>query len=217
MATFFKYLSYLCFAAAIFLGLKNWIFERGNTFSIDQIEKNGLTTKNSDLHSPSDSNKLTPKTTLGHYFVNDTLVEGIVVYKDVFKKRKYPSKLSSMSELDIKKIENGMGYSELLYGQYSKIGGWVKMDEVTYYDDMFTGEDKGVYLVKSSAINGIVIYKDKLRNKKYKTKIAAMQEIQVSKVSKGMAYTKMFITSNNDIVSGWVEFQYLEFKEKGFF
>ncbi len=214
MASFFKYLFYICIAAAIFLGLKNWLSKSGNSVSKNQIEKNGLTTKESELKSQLDSNKSTPKTTLGHYFVNDTLVEGIFVYRDVFKKRKYPSKLSSMSELDIKKIENGMGYSELLYGQYSNIGGWVKMDEVTYYDDMFPDKEKGDYLVKSSAINGIIIYKDKLRKKKFKTKIAAMQEIQVSKISNGMAYTKMFITSNYDIISGWVEFQYLELKEK---
>jgi hypothetical protein len=213
MATFFKYLSYLCFAAAIFLGLKNWILEPGYT-GIGQIETNGLPTKESVLESKSGSNNLTPKTTLGHYFVNDTLVEGIVVYKDVFKKRKYPSKLSSMSELNIKKIENGMGYSDLLYGQYSNVGGWVKMDDVVYYDDMFPDKDDGVYLVKSSAINGIVIYKDKLRKKKYKTKISAMQEIHVSKISNGMAYTKMFITSNYDIISGWVDVQNLEFKKK---
>jgi len=217
MATFFKYLFYICIAAAIFLGLKNWLSKSGNSDSKDQVEKNGLTTKESELKSQLDSNKLTPKTTLGHYFVNDTLVEGIIVYRDVFKKRKYTSKLSSMSELDIKKIENGMGYSELLYGQYSKIGGWVKMDDVIYYDDMFPSKDKGVYLVKSSEINGIVIYKDKLRKKRFRTKIAEMQEIQVSKVSNGMAYTKMYITSNYEIISGWVEFKNLEFKEKGYF
>jgi hypothetical protein len=122
-----------------------------------------------------------------------------------------------MSGLDIKKIENGMGYSELLYGQYRNIGGWVKMVDVVYYSDMFPEKDRGVYTVKSSAIKGIFIYKDKLRKKKYNTKIAAMQEIQVSKISNGMAYTKMFVTSNYDIITGWVEFQYLDFKEKGIF
>ena len=216
MISFFKYLSYICFLGSAFLFFKNWVDKDQNYYdSLNKTDtkKNGLSFKKNETENSEGIEKITPKTTIGHYYVNDTLVDGIYIYKDVFKKNKFQSKLTSMSELDIKKIENGMGYSELLYGQYRTVGGWVRMIDVTYYDDMFPEKDRGVYFVKSSAIHGINIYKDKFRKKKYNTKITAMKEIEVSKISNGMAYTKMLITSNYDLISGWVEIQYLELKE----
>ena len=212
MINLLKYLSYLCFAGAVLLFLRNRVSEQNNQLSKAQSESqdNKVENRNTD----GSLQATTPKTTIGYYYVNDSLVDGIIVYKDVYKKNNFSKKLPSMSELDIKKIENGMGYSELLYGQYANKGGWVKMNDVTYHKDMFPENDKGVYFVKSSAVKGIPIYKDKMRKKKYNTRIAQMKELDISKISGGMAYTKFFITSDFEMISGWVDINYLEKKEK---
>ncbi len=152
----------------------------------------------------------------GIYYVADTLSEPIDVYKDVLKKEQYEDGLAPMSKLDIKQIENGLGYSDLLYGQYTDEGGWVNMKDIVSESEMFPGNEYGKYQVKSTEINGINLYKDFFLKKKFRKKLKPMKEISIYKIRNDIGYFKDLYISDLGMISGWVELNKLKQIKSGF-
>lgn len=145
----------------------------------------------------------------GYYCVNFDQVEGIVSYKNVLKTKKNPKKIKAMQKLYITKVENGLGYFDKYMDEGFDLNyipaGWVDMS-LLYKSDITEPIER--YTVKSTEIDGVEVYKDYQLDNKFKSKLNAMQEVQVVFVVDGKVGYVRDVVFNNDYlnkVSGWID------------
>ena len=186
-----------------------WLIWVGAFFIISGIFKlTGLTKDNSQ---PATENVETAVVNdqPGYYCVNYDQVDGIVSYKNVLKTKNNPRKIKAMQKLNISKVENGLGYFEKFMDEGFDLNyipaGWVDMS-LLYKSDIIEPSER--YTVNSVEVDGVDVYKDYNLNKKYKSKLSAMQEVQVVLTVDGKIGYIRDVVFNNDYlnkVSGWVD------------
>jgi hypothetical protein len=169
---------------------------------VNHIRKNGLFQNEKDNVS-SEAGRA------GLYYVSDSAFNGIIVYKDKSRSVRFDNDLPSMEPVNVISVQDGMGYTQYVQGQYIEEGAWIDIRDLIPVDIMFTEADKGIYTVTKKLKKGVYLYRDRGRKSKYPKKIPVMKEIEIIKVVDGMGYTTRLTSRGSDTLKGWLEMKNL--------